>query len=267
MLVYSTATSKFMQHLTADLPQGVLLTGPVGVGLKTAAEAIARTHTKEVITVTPDIKGTIGIDTVRELYTLSRSKGQLTIFVIDDVTAMGHEAQNAFLKLLEEPISSVRFILTTHAPEQLLETVRSRVEEYGVAPITTAQTDELLDTLKVTDTTKRAQLQFIAGGLPAALTRYVNDDKQFATRSATVRDARSFLQGTREERLLIGARYNDRLQALNLLSDISRLIRRGIEANPQSANPSLLDVVLSAEAALKENASVRLSLTSLALSL
>jgi len=264
---YSDATAALVARLERDLPQGIVLTGPEGIGLKTTASAIALTHTNEVIFIEPDQKGTIGIDTIRELYTLGRTKGKLTAFIIDDADAMGIEAQNALLKLLEEPIESLRFILTTHVQDRLLPTIRSRVAEYVLTPISDAQTADLLKELRVTDPTARAQLAFIAGGLPAALTRYTSDMKAFAARSDVVRDAREFLQGSKETRLLVAARYKDRQQAVNLTRDILKLLHRAVSASPKAGSADALDAALDCEAALLENASVRLTLTKLALAL
>jgi DNA polymerase-3 subunit delta' len=47
--------------------------------------------------------------------------------IIRDAHWLSEEAQNALLKTLEEPNTSSVLILVTHAPEQLLETVRSRL--------------------------------------------------------------------------------------------------------------------------------------------
>lgn len=264
---YSAATQRIVDLLSKELGQGVLLHGPEGIGLKFAAQAIARQHTKEIITLEPDTKGTISIDRVRELYALGRSKAGTTIFLIDDADAMGREAQNALLKLLEEPVAAIRFILTSHTPERLLQTIRSRVAHYTITPISAAQSGSLLDGLKVTDPTKRAQLLFIASGLPAALSLYATTPKQFNERSLTVRDARTFLQGTREDRLVMTSAYKDRQQALSLIRDMLKLLRRSVETNPKSDSSDSLDLLLSSESALAENASVRLSLTSLALAL
>lgn len=265
MNVYSDTSVRLITGLKKNLPQGIILFGPNGIGLMAAATDIARAHTKETITIEPDSKGTIGIDIIRELYTMSRTRGARTIFIIDDADAMGREAQNALLKLLEEPVSSVSFILTSHTPDRLLETIRSRVLHYGLTTISTGQSNALLDTLKVTDPTARAQLLFIAEGLPAALTTHARTPKLFTERSAMIRDARSFLQGTREDRLIITARYKDRLDALALVSDMQKLLRRSHESSLSHADADTLDGLLETEAALIENASVRLSLTALAL--
>jgi len=264
---YSDTTKRVVGQLKKELGQGVLLHGPAGIGLKFAATDIARAHTKEIITIEPDAKGTISIDVIRELYTVGRSKGNTTIFLIDDADAMGREAQNALLKLLEEPIASLHFILTSHVPERLLETIRSRVAQYVLTPISTTQSAALLKELAVTDPTKLAQLLFIAEGMPAALTRYAERPKVFEARAVTVRDAREFLQGSREDRLILTSRYKDRLQALNLVRDMFKLLRRSVESNPRADSMNSFDELLAVETALIENASVRLSLTSLALAL
>lgn len=47
-------------------------------------------------------------------------------YILPDADTMNLNAQNAFLKLLEEPPKFVRFFLCAEKPVQLLETVRSR---------------------------------------------------------------------------------------------------------------------------------------------
>ena len=48
------------------------------------------------------------------------------VYIIDDADTMNASAQNAMLKLLEEPPDSAAFILCAANPELLLVTVRSR---------------------------------------------------------------------------------------------------------------------------------------------
>jgi DNA polymerase III delta prime subunit len=50
--------------------------------------------------------------------------------VIHDAHLMNKEAQSAFLKLLEEPKGNAVFFLTTQYPDLLLDTIRSRTQEF-----------------------------------------------------------------------------------------------------------------------------------------
>ena len=58
----------------------------------------------------------------------SSSPGGWKIGVIQDCDTMNEEAQNAFLKTLEEPPRNCLFILTTGHPGSLLPTIRSRCQ-------------------------------------------------------------------------------------------------------------------------------------------
>lgn len=51
------------------------------------------------------------------------------VYIIDEAETMNERAQNAALKILEEPPRGVHFILCTDNPEKLLVTVRSRCTE------------------------------------------------------------------------------------------------------------------------------------------
>lgn len=53
-------------------------------------------------------------------------------FVIEEADLMNPNAQNALLKLLEEPPAYLRLILSTENPENLLPTVRSRCTRYDL---------------------------------------------------------------------------------------------------------------------------------------
>jgi len=57
------------------------------------------------------------------------------VWIIRDADAMNAQAQNAMLKLLEEPPRYAVFILLAGNPELLLPTVRSRCEELRLRPV------------------------------------------------------------------------------------------------------------------------------------
>ena len=139
---------------SGTLPHALLLEGPAGSGRRTmarllAAAAVCRSAEekpcghcaachKALSSIHPDITELGGaeearsfhIDVVRtlreEAYILP-NEAPVRVFILCDVQSMTDQAQNALLKLLEEPPSHVRLILTCENRSQLLETVRSRL--------------------------------------------------------------------------------------------------------------------------------------------
>ena len=57
------------------------------------------------------------------------NEAERKVYIIEEAETMNAAAQNAALKLLEEPPKGVIFLLCTANPEQLLPTVRSRCAE------------------------------------------------------------------------------------------------------------------------------------------
>ena len=57
------------------------------------------------------------------------NEAERKVYILDEADAMNVPAQNAALKLLEEPPRGVYFLLCASNAEQLLETVRSRCAE------------------------------------------------------------------------------------------------------------------------------------------
>lgn len=69
------------------------------------------------------------IDLVREIkhrVTLTPNEGERSVYILKDAHAMTAAAQNALLKVFEEPPAGVVFFLLTEKRESLLPTVRSR---------------------------------------------------------------------------------------------------------------------------------------------
>ena len=143
------------QQLSAEVdagrfPQALLLEGEPGSGKRSLAMQLARaavcgapagaerpcgTCAACRKSVHPDIAvygaegQTITVDMVRQLrqeaYVLP-NEAPCRVIVLAGAQSMTAQAQNALLKILEEPPALVRFILTCENRAQLLETVRSR---------------------------------------------------------------------------------------------------------------------------------------------
>lgn len=263
------------QHLLeAALSSGahaLLLTGKHGVGLGAIATYYTGLSDKTVLTVLPqkdekvDLeKGVITVEQTRALYDTVRTKvPKGRVIIIDYAERMGAPAQNAFLKLLEEPNEATSFILLSHTPDTLLPTVRSRVQEVMLRPVTRQQSEELLTSLKVLDATKRTQLLFIAEGLPAELTRLATDERYFSKRVEVVKDARTFITGTAYDRLRIAKNYKDsRPQALLLLEDAMKQLAQTLAKGQQESAIAPLERLEKLHKRISEQGNVRLQLSS-----
>jgi len=260
-----------LETLVKDLPQSVLVSGPVGIGLKATVTYIADALKVKPVYVLPEKdekvdleKGVITVDVIRRLYATTKTvETGKRLIVIDYAERMSTQSQNAFLKLLEEPGINTHFILLTHSVAKALPTILSRVQIVEVQPISVDQSSSLLEDLKVTDAQKRAQLLFIAEGLPALMTRLAADDKAFESRVQIVRDARTYLQGSAYDRLKIALTYKDsREDALTVLSDAGKLLKGSIKNGQAKDVLQKIDAVLSAHERIEANGNIRLQLAS-----
>ena len=93
----------------------------------------------------------IKIDAVREI----RSKALLlpnestkSIFIISEAQLMNANAQNALLKIFEEPQSHVLFILTCPSKASLLETVISRATSYSIGEEVASEKNEKTELIR-----------------------------------------------------------------------------------------------------------------------
>lgn len=272
MLIFNAHTKQQLDALLRDMPHAMLLTGPAGSGLKTTAEYVAGAHTSSIIEPTiadGDIdhtKGTVTVGRIRELYDQTHSKSiTQQVYIIDDADAMSPGAQNAFLKLLEEPNSHVTFILTSHQPGKLLPTVLSRVEQLPIQPITREQSEQLLLPHKLPPATVQ-QLLFIATGRPAELTRLATDTNHRDNALHLMSAAKTFVSGPKLDRIRIAFDYAaDRQKSLDLLRASIALVTFTLPAHPAKATIDQSSRLAAAYDAIAANGNVKLHLASIVL--
>lgn len=270
-LFINEATQKSLDALLRSDAHAAILTGQPGVGLATIVKDMFGKGNSIVYTVLPEKdekvdleKGMITIQSIRRLYDLTKTKEPTgRLIVIDYAERMGIPAQNAFLKLLEEPIEGNRFILLTHQLESLLPTVVSRSQVVTVKPVSEAQSIALLDELKVYDSTKRTQLLFIAAGFPAELSRLVQDETYFTSRAQIVKDARTLITGNAYERLKLAYKYKDaRPSATLLLEDALKLLRRSLATDGSASGLKTLTRFELIHERVVQQGNIRLQLSS-----
>lgn len=262
-LAISPASQSHIEHYKRSLPQAVLLSGATGVGLLTIARAIAQEHGDRIIlqpmllTKTSTVPQ-ISIEKIRELYEQTRTRAKkVRVVIVDDADTMTVPAQNAFLKLLEEPNQSTKFILTSHRPESLLPTIRSRLENCHVAPITKKQTMKLIDDMQGITVQKRAQLLFIAEGLPAELYRLTDDEMVFRERASLISTAKHLIEEDTFTRLTtLHKEKLTRQSADTLVEQIIMLLSR----NPSPTGVRRITKLLRARERIAAGGNIKLQL-------
>jgi len=261
-LLLHPATEKLLSAYRQSPAHALCLSGEIGAGLGSLASQLAvdLSENAQLVTYIVPEKGLISIDRVRKLYEQTRSIQQTKrCIIIDDADTMSHDAQNALLKLLEEPVENVHFILTTHYPSRLLETIRSRTQNVAVLPISETASKQLLTHYSLT-ATRQLQTLFLASGRPAELTRLAEDNEYFAAQSVVVTDARSFLQADNYARLLIIKKYTERPAALRFLHMCASLLTFSLLKQRNYATADVMGILETTMKRIDANGHVRTQL-------
>lgn len=137
----NTQVISVLQNIVSskEPPQAYLLYGPTGCGKTTLARILKSSlncsdwEFNEIDTA--DFRG---IDTIRDIRRRAQYmpiSGDTTIFLLDEAHKLSNDAQNALLKLLEDPPKHVYFVLCTTEPERIITTIKGRCTMLGVRPL------------------------------------------------------------------------------------------------------------------------------------
>jgi len=108
---------------------------------------------------------------VKAFFEKRPSRGARKIAIVDEAHWMTEEAQNSFLKTLEEPPPDVTLILVTHNPGALLSTIRSRVTTVPWRGLSESEMEAFLVRATDYDVAERRILAVAAGGAPGRALR------------------------------------------------------------------------------------------------
>lgn len=200
---------------------GYLFTGAQHIGKRTTAERFAQALLCEQGTACgncghcllvsagnhPDLislpnEGNLSIKQVRELkdtLILKPHSAVWRVAIIPNAERLGIPAQNALLKLLEEPPAHTVLILTAVAPEALLATTVSRLQQLRFRK---PAADELVKELGG-DTAQTAEAVAAAGGRPGLAKRLLADEDLREARQQWGEWLLAAQTGTTADRLVI----------------------------------------------------------------
>lgn len=267
-LLIAPQTRRQLTALAADMPHAVLFVGAAGMGKRTVSLALATqlTSAQNVAIVEPDDKGTIGIDNIRQLYARTRAKQRgRQVVLVDHAEAMGVEAQNAFLKLLEEPRAGVSFMLTAPTDDALLPTITSRVQTVALPRLNHKFLhDFATQRAPHLQPQELAQLLFIADGRPAMLARLLRDPETFAHYTGLMKQAKDMLAAGNYQKLArVPELAKNKEDAVALLEAMARMLHTQLLRAQNDQWLALADAIQQTLARLAQNGNVRAQLTAL----
>ena len=150
---------------------------------------------------------------------------QFKIGIIDDAHLMKKEAQNAFLKTLEEPKGDSILILITPFPFMLLDTIRSRLEEIKFSLVSREDIEEHLLSLGVS-LKKAKEIAAISSGQIGKAVDFFNNPEKVEVFNQAVKDI-EFLSRAEYYQRFNYAKEMSELENIDEIIDIwERVFRR-----------------------------------------
>ena len=203
--------------------------------------------------------GKIYVKQARELVQKTRTALKKNkVYIIYKASTMNEQAQNAFLKSLEEPNSSTFYILLVNNVHSLLPTVLSRSQILKITPLNNDASLKLIpDNIPANI---KQQILFVANGNPLLINKLVNDSSLISQYSAHITTAKSFLTASTYQKLITINKLKDsREDAIATLDALIKILSTTIKT-PDKQLLVLLNNALNARNDLLSNLNVRLTL-------
>lgn len=225
-------TQQYITNFLTHPSHGLLLTGPTGIGKTYLAQWLSTQLGKEAIVITAESeKKGIAIEQIRDLYSLTQTGSPLVI-ILEHADTMSHAAQNAFLKLLEEPPENISFILTARTTHNMLATIRSRTQHIQVLPPTKTQLKEYAASQGFDDTSLTALLH-TSEGKPGTLFSLLQEPEQRTAHESNVTAAKQFYANTPFQRHIYCIAAGFEKDTMHALLDMLAIIVQALIHNSQ----------------------------------
>jgi len=164
-------------------------------------------------------KKDIKIEQVKDLqHWLSRTSlgGGFKVAVIDDAQKLNKSAQNALLKILEEPNEKSLLILVANDEKKIFSTIISRCLKIGFGTVSESELKKNIpDNLK-----NKEEIIFWSLGKPGILLNLINDERQLVFRKESLKEFKNIFSQNISEKFYLADNFsknaNLAIEKLNL---------------------------------------------------
>ncbi|MCA9324123.1 hypothetical protein KC992_03425 [Candidatus Saccharibacteria bacterium] len=217
-----------------------------------------------------DNKG-IRVEQIREfkkslISTLGRGSGVARVAIIKNAESSSHEAQNALLKLIEEPVDRTALIIQVAERSKLLPTIQSRCQTISVLPITEVQAEEYAALHSVHNNKQIEQMLLLTKGKAKLFENMVTNEDA----GKSVGDAKQFLGLPVFERVAMQKQYDKKDTLLELCDELEVIAEAAMHmGNPRSTKRwhKVLKQIRVVRSQLKRNVTVKLAYLRLCVSI
>ncbi|HOR23481.1 hypothetical protein KBB76_01600 [Candidatus Saccharibacteria bacterium] len=236
-LLLSSLDQQKFERFALQPQQGLLLVAPNRSGKTTVLNELAACITKKqlglVSVIEPEEdKKTIGIDSIRRLKQALKLKSkQPRAVIIHNAGLLTPEAQNSFLKILEEPPKNVHFLLGVNNDTAILETIKSRVVIWRLVPPTKKQITDYFSEYPMQKIDKAIEIsQKRAGLIKELLTKGSSSEVL-----ESIELAKTILASDRFKRLLlVDELYKDPVKTSSLLEGLEIVCQAALKKSADS---------------------------------
>ncbi len=277
-------TSKQIDDFLASPSHALLICGPVGSGKGTTAAYIASKALgieQDKLTDHPyvrwlhDQEKGVAIEDIRNAQNFMQLKVPGShmvrrVLIVEQGESMSNEAQNAFLKLLEEPPADSLIIITSTGLEKVLPTIRSRTQTLQILPPNLSQLNKYYEGQYSTAAILKAS--YISEGYMGAMKALLEQDSDHPL-VAQIAVAKTLLSANSYQRLCMIEEVTKQKNVGLLLHAMERVCHAALVQSAKNGSPetkrwtSRLKSIVMARNNLEMNAQPKLLLTDLMLSL
>jgi len=187
---------------SGKVPHALLFTGQEKLGKKTIAIEFVKLFFGKEIFSHPDfyfiepINNEIQISQIRDLnwkLSLKPFSAPLKAAIIDKAHLMNQEAQNCFLKTLEEPKGRAVLILVTEYPERLYSTIISRCEILKFHSVPKEDMGNYIKEKGISDQDSKELIE-ISKGRPGIIEDFLSDKEKLGEQRQIIKDLRKIME-------------------------------------------------------------------------
>ncbi|MDD4074249.1 MAG: hypothetical protein PHU17_01850 [Candidatus Pacebacteria bacterium] len=217
-----------------NIPHALLFSGPEMIGKKMIAldfvdKIFGDNKYNPDINIISPIDGNIEIDEIRKAkqkLSLKSYYGKLKVLIIDDSHLMKKDAQNAFLKMLEEPKGDTLIIFITAYPQMILKTIKSRMQEMKFSLIGKKEIEDHLMSLGASKE-KAFEIALISSGQIGKAINFLESQEKIDLFNNSMDDMVNLLNSKMKKRFEYAEKFKDDKDKINSTIDIwERFLRR-----------------------------------------